>query len=155
MIRYAGIGSRETPVPELIKIRALGQSYARQGMLLRSGGARGADNAFESGCDLEGGPKEIFTPEMASYDAIIMASLFHTKWEGMPDGIQALLARNCMVILGGDLKTPVDLVVCWTPNGEEIGGTGHALRIARHHGISIVNLGSPKEEKAKLEFFGI
>lgn len=46
---YAGIGSRETP-PEILKLMTrLAGAMEQQGWLLRSGGARGADAAFEAG----------------------------------------------------------------------------------------------------------
>lgn len=46
-------------------------------------------------------------------------------------------ARNMHQILGIDLKTPVDMVICWSPGH---GGTEQALRLARAYGIHIVNL---------------
>jgi LDH2 family malate/lactate/ureidoglycolate dehydrogenase len=48
--------------------------------------------------------------------------------------------------LGADLLDPVRLVACWTADGSLDGeglfddGTGQALRIARHHGIAVLNL---------------
>lgn len=38
---------------------------------------------------------------------------------------------------------PVKFVACWTPGGEVVGGTGHALRVAKAHGVPIRNLGDP------------
>lgn len=46
---YTGIGSRQTPDNMLCLMRQLGYQLACQGWLLRSGGADGADYAFESG----------------------------------------------------------------------------------------------------------
>lgn len=46
---YAGIGSRATP-PEVVSImRRLAEDMDRRGWILRSGGASGADSAFEAG----------------------------------------------------------------------------------------------------------
>jgi hypothetical protein len=50
--------------------------------------------------------------------------------------------RNAQIVLGDDLKTPVDFVVCWTPDGKLTGGTAMALRIAFDYDIPIFNLGS-------------
>ena len=50
------------------------------------------------------------------------------------------MARNCHQVLGQDLKTPVDFIVCWTKDGGESGGTGQALRIARDLNIPVYNL---------------
>jgi hypothetical protein len=59
---YAGVGSRETPGSILSAMIALAKHLAQKGWTLRSGGATGADAAFEEGCDLGGGKKEIFLP---------------------------------------------------------------------------------------------
>jgi hypothetical protein len=52
-----------------------------------------------------------------------------------------MMARNCYQMLGLDLKTPVEFVICWTPQGKGAGGTGQALRIARDLKIPIYDLG--------------
>ena len=50
-IAYAGIGSRETPPEDLEVMQIIGEYAAESGFELRSGGAVGADQAFERGCD--------------------------------------------------------------------------------------------------------
>ena len=55
MIRYSGIGSRETPDNVLVVMEKLGAAFAKKGFVLRSGGADGADSAFERGCDSANG----------------------------------------------------------------------------------------------------
>ena len=56
-------------------------------------------------------------------------------------------SRNCHQILGYDLQSPVDAVVCWTPNGNVVGGTRTALLLAQDAGIPIFNLGRPDQDK--------
>lgn len=46
---YTGVGSRETPEPILKMMTELGKKLATDGWTLRSGGATGADAAFELG----------------------------------------------------------------------------------------------------------
>jgi hypothetical protein len=46
---YTGVGSRDTPEEVLSVMRTLAKCLARAGYTLRSGGAEGADAAFESG----------------------------------------------------------------------------------------------------------
>jgi hypothetical protein len=60
---YAGIGSRETPdfVNNIFEYN-ISTSLCRQGYILRSGSAPGADSAFERGCDSLKGRKEIWLP---------------------------------------------------------------------------------------------
>lgn len=48
-LTYAGIGSRETPEHILSIMRHIGAYLASEGWVLRSGGADGADTAFEVG----------------------------------------------------------------------------------------------------------
>lgn len=61
MMYYAGVGSRETPQDVLKIMWKIGRYLALNGYTLRSGGgAKGADTAFENGCDSVRGSKEIF-----------------------------------------------------------------------------------------------
>lgn len=141
---YAGIGSRETPPRVLAKMTAIAQDLAAQGYILRSGAAEGADSAFEAGA---GDAKEIWIPWrgfqnhpsrlVPSLAAFEMAARFHPAWERCSRGARALHARNCHQVLGADLATPVEFVVCWTKDGRASGGTGQAIRIAQHHGIPV------------------
>lgn len=57
---FAGIGSRQTPQEILSLMRKTGASLTEKGLILRSGGATGADSAFEAGCDSIHAKKEIF-----------------------------------------------------------------------------------------------
>lgn len=52
-----------------------------------------------------------------------------------------LQARNSYQILGLDLNTPSNFVICWTKNGKGSGGTGQAIRIARAYNIPIFDAG--------------
>lgn len=152
---YAGIGSRETPKDVLAFMTQIAKMLYSEGYTLRSGGADGADSAFEQGA---GNNKQIFLPWKnfnknaspyfyISDEAIQMASKFHPFYHNLKQGGQKLHARNCYQILGEDLKTPSEFVICWTPNGLETGGTSQAIRIAKAYKIKIYNLG--KEEDLK------
>ena len=61
-------------------------------------------------------------------------------------------ARNMMQILGQNLNAPSDLVVCWTPNAELVGGTAQALRLAMQHNIRICNLADKTELNKVLDY---
>ena len=157
---YAGIGARKTP-PEILKIMAdVAEALASVGWSLSSGGqGKGADNAFELGCDRVNGGKRIFLPwpkfcgrdseyDEPTYDSMLIASQFHPRWGGLEKGVKKLFARNVHVILGPNLVPfeYVKFVLCWTPEAKITGGTGHAIRIAEKYGIpSIWNLA---EERA-------
>ena len=84
----------------------------------------------------------------ASEESYAMAQQFHPRWSNLDIWAQKLHARNCCQVLGGDLKTPSDFILCYTKDGAErksqitaeTGGTGQALRIACHYGIRIINI---------------
>lgn len=154
MRTYAGIGSRETPTETLQAFRYLGAVLGREGWTLRSGGAPGADSAFEAGAVSVRGRCEIYlpwrgflghpsplcgepTPEMYA-----LAKKYHPAWDRCSDAAKRLHARNGCQILGIRLDDPVDVVVCWTRGGRLVGGTAQALRIALDRKIPIVNAGS-------------
>ena len=155
---YTGIGSRSTPEHQLQLMVRLAQHLASHDFVLRSGGAAGADTAFEHGCDLEGGEKQIFLPWngfnnrnqniddgiFANVDdaALAMAQEFHPNWDACSAGAKRLHARNCYQVLGLDLNTPSTFVLCWTPGGLGRGGTGQAIRIAHSREIPVFDLGS-------------
>lgn len=141
MVKYfAGIGSRETPSDILVIMRGLGTLLAYRGWTLRSGGALGADTAFEEGCDIENGRKEIFFANDASKDAIEIAEHCHPAWHRCTEVARKLHGRNAMIVLGRDLRTPARFVVCWTKDGLAVGGTGLAIRIANRCTIPVINL---------------
>lgn len=164
---YAGIGSRETPSSVLADMQHIAQQLAEMGWILRSGGAPGADTAFEKGCDTKRGTKEIYVPwesfecrheaivacRLPNFqDALQLASKFHPAWDRCKQGARALHARNSYQILGKSLTQKADCVICWTRNASGAGGTGQALRIARHFHIPIFDLGDPRAYD-ELEFF--
>ena len=77
----------------------------------------------------------------------------HPAWERCPERVRNLHARNIAVLLGADMGQAVDGMVCWTDRGRVSGGTGMAIRLARHHGIPVLNLAEtePREAMRRLE----
>jgi hypothetical protein len=152
-IYYAGIGSRETPRQVLEAFESIAQWLGKQNCILRSGGAEGADSAFERGCDAVHGPKEIFLPWkgfngskstliVSDSQAFEIAAKYHPYWPHLNQGAQKLQARNSHQILGQDLRTPSDFVICWTKDGSGAGGTGQAIRIANAGKIPVFDAGA-------------
>lgn len=153
-IYYAGIGSRETPNNVLEVFEKLGATLSKEyGFILRSGGADGADKAFEKGVDIVNGKKEIYLPWngfnnstssliVSEKEAFDIAAKYHPYWYNLRDGAKKLQARNSHQILGMDLKTLSSFVVCYTKNGDGSGGTGQSIRIAKAYKIPIFDAGS-------------
>lgn len=134
----------------------IAEKLRSQGYVLRSGGADGADLAFERGA---GNKKQIFLPwkrfngnesEFCNVpQKVIDFSLdFHPNGAHLRPGVQKIMGRNAQQVLGPDLDEPSKFLICWTPFETEaalelknkIGGTGQAIRIARAHDIPIYNL---------------
>ena len=140
---YAGIGSRRrTPKSIHNLMTSIAVKLEDQNYILRSGHALGADQAFEAGVS---NPlnKQIFTAKDATPEAIRIASEFHPFWDNCDDYAKKLHGRNVFIILGKDLKSPVKFVICFTPDGKAIGGTGLGMRIADFYQIPIFNLYFP------------
>lgn len=146
---YTGIGSRKSPYEALVVMRHVAHTLATKGLLLRSGGAEGADMAFEGGCDEARGTKQIYLPWKRfnknpspfyeqSEAAMQMAQKFHPAWHMCTPGAKKMHARNCYQVLGEDLKSPSLFVLCWT--WEDKGGTLQAVRIADANNIPVYNL---------------
>lgn len=141
---YAGIGSRETPDHEWQLMCAFANVMAKRGHILRSGGATGADNAFKMGHTAYTLDNYIeFRPEHATPQAMSMASTIHPNWSAVvKQGLSTRQkhGRNCMILLGQDLKEPADFVVCWTKGGALVGGTAMGMRVAWNNKIPILNI---------------
>ena len=75
-----------------------------------------------------------------------IASEVHPAWDKCNEWARGMHSRNCHQILGYDLKSPVDAVICWTPDGAVVGGTATAIRIAMKYNIPVFNLGVPDKE---------
>lgn len=128
---------------------------AQQGYTLRSGGADGADQAFERGARRVPGPEpEILRVEDATREAMRMAADIHPNWRACNDYARMLHGRDCQQVLGRELDTPVQFVICWTRGGRAVGGTATAIVCAQRNRIPIFNLAVPADLNrivAKLE----
>lgn len=163
---YAGIGSRTTPAHILEIMYEVSSKAVERNFVLRTGGAIGADAAFMMGALNSGGMIELYLPwntyeswiptykckeskikipqshqvivsENPSIQAIMHAGEFHPNWPACTQGAQKLHARNSEIILGKDLDSPVNCIVCWHTDS---GGTMQAIRIATKLGIPMMNL---------------
>lgn len=162
---YAGVGSRDTPAEIQTLMRQLATALEKVGYTLRSGGAKGADSAFEAGVR-DKAHKSIFLPYKgfnhnpspfygdAPPLALEWAAKAHPYFTKMKEGFtKQAHARNVNQVLGHDCKTPCHFVLCWTPDGAEAesechsvevtGGTRTAIVIASLNGVPVFNLARP------------
>lgn len=180
MNTYAGIGSRQSPPEILLIMESISKRLSEAGWKLRSGGASGADSAFQRGIQdlpdlinrqeiylpwngfnwrLESKPEGIIVP---SYSQMVMAEKlarkYHPSFDRLSPKARMLITRNTFQILGLTLNTPVDMVICYTPDGSigtttyKTGGTGQAIRMAKDLNIPIYNLGKA-DHLAKIDEF--
>lgn len=170
---YAGIGSRQTPEDILALMAATARMLAAQGWTLRSGGAGGADTAFELA--VSEAQREIFLPwpSFSGRPGLVISSLpvfaqaeaiakTHHPASGNPEvwkKIGKLMARNACQVLGRDLTSPSAFVLCWAAKSKRDdtgrvvdveGGTGLAVRVAATYGVPVYNLALP-EHRARIE----
>lgn len=135
---------------------AIAKRLASLGYTCNSGGADGADAAFERGAVVN---RQIFLPwdgfNKRNVDNLTklhgggsylvppfneeLVRKYHPKPSALSDAGWKFMSRNSYQVLGKDLKTPVEFVLCWTKDGKSSGGTGQALRIAQDHNIPIFN----------------
>lgn len=166
---YAGIGSRKTPEGVLLRMEKFAAYAHSKGWGLRSGGAEGADSAFEKGAG--NGVREIYLPtgkvitekgeRSLSLDlGIEVAAQFHPNWQNLSLSAQRLMGRNTYQIVGPTGTRASSFVLCWTPDGadgsnerpttRETGGTGQAIRLAHYLGIKVINMANEGWERQVL-----
>lgn len=154
---YTGVGSRKTPKKILDLMTEIALTLNSKGYCLRSGGAKGADEAFESGA---GSRKQIFYASSATPEAMKIAARFHPAWERCGEYVRKLHGRNSFQVLGVNLDNPSSFLVCWTPDGAishsertmRTGGTGTAISIAEDANVPVFNLGR-SDHLSRLENF--
>lgn len=171
---YAGIGSRKTPEDILSGMSYAARVLYREGYILRSGRAPGADQAFESGVSVISEkyaenvaeiylPWKTFEKDFSSwikpvrfepqFEAYEIAEKYHPSWKFLSQGAKKLHARNVHQIYGSDVTNPVysEFVICWTEGKRHGGGTGQALRIAADLEIQIFDLAGEEDIEEVLE----
>lgn len=136
---YTGIGSRNTPLDEQEKITKVAAYLEQTGFILRSGGAEGADSAFERGVKNPEN-KVILRPKDSTPEAEKIASQIHPMWSACNEYARKLHGRNVQLILGERLDQPAEFIIAWTYDGKNRGGTRTGLVLAQERGIPTFNL---------------
>lgn len=169
---YAGIGSRKTPAPMLKRMKLYAANFALAEFTLRSGAAPGADEAFEAGCDMYNGKKEIYIPwggfngHPTQYNnptriaLEVAAEIYGDRWGSLKGTTKKLMARNVQQVMGENVDQPCDFVLCWTPDGcntglmrtKDTGGTGQAIATATKYNIPVFNLGKEGDDDRLVAF---
>lgn len=151
MNTYAGVGSRKTPSDILNIMTAVATKLESDGYHLRSGGAAGADSAFEKGVSNPANLSVYTTDTPLSATAMNSIDKFHPYPQRLSSNVRLLMARNYYQVHGmKSADTPINFLICWTPKYtlaedkithiDAAGGTGQAVRIAVAAGIQVFNL---------------
>ena len=133
----------------------IAQRLEARGYVLRTGGGNDTDSAFEAGC----ARKEVFLPwpgfngrvsafDSVSEEALAVACAAHPAFRRLTAEARLLAGRESHRILGADLRTPADFLVCWTPDGaereaeigRETGEAALAMALADRWSIPVFNL---------------
>ena len=147
----AGVGSRRTPPDILDAMADIAQTLGDAGIALSTGGADGADKAFETGALRTDAPITVHTPwpgyngyrpgrdPETDIDVVHpnftdttrghayadLAREHHPYWKRCGRGARALFVRNVSILAGAlddDGGTlPVRAVIAYTPNGLPVG----------------------------------
>jgi hypothetical protein len=160
---YTGIGSRKIDRKHTELIQLISKCLSKLNFKLISGGASGADTNFAEAIEGSGDKShlmEIVLPwngfgSSSNLNCTKVGDTefsrkvgryFHPKWDSLNETVKKLIARNTYQVLDFEGNVRVDFVICYTPDGSTgetsyaTGGTGQALRIAKHFNVPIFNV---------------
>ncbi len=150
-LAYAGVGSRATPPEVLAGMSDVARLLGDAGFALSTGGAHGADKAFEAGALRTDAPVTVHAPwpgyngyrpgrdpesdidvvHPKSGDAVRgrsflhLARKHHPAWDRCRRGARALFLRNVSILAGAldddGAVLPVRAVIAWNPSGRAHG----------------------------------
>lgn len=158
------IGSRRVPTEVKDQFYNYCIDVFNLGFGLRSGGAPGCDHlaevCYETKNETADKPREmeIFLPwkgfngnkrefQPIPPEAFVLAEKFHSKWYLLNYPVKCLMARNIQQVLGKDLLSPSEFIICWNDGGFTHGGTSQAMRCARAFNIPVYNI---YDEKSRM-----
>lgn len=183
---YTGIGSRETPERMTDVMSDLAVILYGKGYTLRSGRAEGADYAFQRGAEFKLNEKAMISSTRAQQEIYLPKPGFNTQfgrigaidtwmllnYEEAEDIIETIHpkgrhlrgfarqahTRNVYQVLGLDLNTPSEFLVCWAEvdhKGNALGGTATAWKLAKQYKIPCYNLNVEGDFLRLVSYLGI
>ncbi len=150
-VAYAGVGARATPAEVLAGMSDVARALGDAGFALSTGGADGADLAFETGALRTDAPVTVHTPwpgyngyrpgrdpesgidvihpepsdTVGGMSFLHLARSHHPAWHRCRRGARALFVRNVSILAGAldndGAVLPVRAAIAWTPNGSALG----------------------------------
>lgn len=155
---YTGIGSRRGVPDDILQLMTDTAKYLRkQGYDLRSGDAISSDQAFSIGATDSDGicHGDIYVPKLKKDcpHGILLTDLeqFKVIAEQCCDHFNRIkkgYSRDCHLrnipqCIGADVKNPIKskFMLCWTPNGEKVGGSATTINCCEFYDIPYFNYG--------------
>jgi hypothetical protein len=152
---YAAAGSRKTPPDIFVEAQEFARRLDERGWTVRIGGAKGFDTAIANGSFMAANHRQLYLPwpgyndrlgadlDEPTEEAFAIAAAYHPAWGRCDETARKLHARNTHVVLGAGCDDPAKFLICWTPGGKAVGGTGQALRLAAAYEVVTFNLAIP------------
>jgi len=161
---YAGIGARITPEPILNLMTKAASALEVKGYTLRSGGAQGADWAFQKGvrndmhiyipwsgfqgmveCAVTPYVRDINRVNNLSQATMYAQNTWESRgrnWHSLKSSIKNMMIRNSCQIIGINGEVKSHFVLCWCPviNNIPQGGTAQAIAFAEAMGVPVLNM---------------
>lgn len=164
----ACVGSRDLGAEELRQCEDLGSQLASRGIVVVSGGALGADQAWTRGAHGADGEVVVYVPwenyereaVPASARRVVVDELTHPQafaeaeatlpyWGNAGQGPRKLFARNAAMF------APSSLIIAWPSKKITVtdgvvrssGGTAFAFRYALQYGVPLLNLRKPEDRE--------
>lgn len=155
---YGGLCNPEAPENILNQMKTLAQRLELKGYTLRTNGGKGGEEAFKSGAtDIEihlpwknfnGNDSKL---NRTTDEAKALIAQFAPGYDALKPAVQTIIASKAHVILGKDLKNPIQFLICWTQDGAETlekrnartGYIGVAIALAASLKIPVFNLQNP------------
>jgi hypothetical protein len=147
---YTGIGSRRTPTHILLEMTRVARVLSDATFTLRSGGAVGADQAFQNGSNYNA---NIYLPQDLDLNSEESQLCYELLQPHLPFNLRAckpytqqLLLRNMQQLFGvvSHGEPASRFVICYTPTKNytsfEAGGTRYAVLVALYYDIPVINM---------------
>lgn len=94
-------------------------------------------------------------------DAYRIGAFYHTKLNDLAGPVKGFIARNVHVLLGGELNTPLSLLICYTEDGSEVtkgmdykkaGNASFFIRVCEDLDIPVFNMKQPDAKERLIEY---
>lgn len=150
---FAACGEWELPEDVMAELTAIAEELLQEKYIMRLDGNPGACEAFLNACEYEE-DMELYIPwenfndhetghHKVTAGALEQAFLHHPDWTQVGDEDARLeIGRYSYLILGKDLKSPCDFLICYSDQGKaESDDIAQVIRIADSNLIPVFDFG--------------